>query len=85
MAILPFGRKRNPVPAPDWDKEMEVMNGVGQWLSELPSDEAKFRVLTMWMWRLKSDDAPKKITAWIEATADSCVEQLGTRHKVDGQ
>lgn len=76
--IFGGGPKPDAQPAPDWDLETEVMRCVGEWLAQLPTEEAKFRVLTYWMWRLKSGDTPQ-ISKWVDDVAEQSAVTLAKR------
>lgn len=79
MAILLRWPRKDKEAAPDWDKETEALNAVGQWLSTLPTQEQKLRCLAYWMWRLKSNDDPARIRDWVDATAETSAEIVGGR------
>lgn len=66
-------------PAKGWDKESEALRCVGEWLSTVDSDEAKLRILTYWMWRLKSGDSPK-VTDWVESIAEQSTMMVSKKH-----
>lgn len=75
--IFGGGPRLEQEPAPGWDQETEAIAAVGQWLSTIPTKEQKFRLLSYWMWRLKSDDDPKKIEDWVESVAENSAEIIG--------
>ena len=66
-------------PAPDWDSETEAMKCVGEWLATVKSDEGKLRILTYWMWRLKSEDSPR-VTEWVDSIAEQSAVMVSRRH-----
>jgi hypothetical protein len=72
------GPRAERIPAEKWDNEADVLKSVGEWLAMLPDDQAKFRVLTYWMWRLKSGDSPK-ITEWVEDFAEQSAADIAER------
>lgn len=76
--FLGGGPRPDREPAPNWDKETEVMRCVGEWLAQLDNDEARFRVLTYWMWRLKSGETPN-ISAWVDTVAEQSAVELSRR------
>jgi hypothetical protein len=76
--FLGGGPRPDREPAPNWDKETEAMRCVGEWLAQLDNDEARFRVLTYWMWRLKSGEAPN-ISAWVDTVAEQSAVELSRR------
>lgn len=71
-------------PSPDWDKETTAMCRIGEWLAGLDGDEAKLRVLTYWMWRLKSNAAPERIEEWVDSIAEQSAIQVAKRHGFGG-
>ena len=75
-----------PEPAENWDAEAKVLQRIGEWLAMLETDEEKFRVLTYWIWRLRSHDAPE-ISKWadmLENTAEACTTDIGERIGLSG-
>lgn len=78
--LLPWPRKvkrDNLEPAPQWDHETEVLGQIGGWLGQL-SEEAQLRVLTYWMWRLKSKDNPH-VENWVESIAEQSAVAVSQR------
>lgn len=76
--FLGGGPRTEKIPADKWDNEMEVLRSVGEWLAELPDDQARFRALTYWMWRLKSGDSPK-VNEWVEDFAEQSAADVAER------
>jgi hypothetical protein len=66
-------------PAPGWDTELQAMQGIGEWLATIPSDEGKYRALAYFMWRLKSGDTPN-ITQWVDSIAEQSAVKLAQEH-----
>jgi DNA-binding transcriptional LysR family regulator len=52
------------------------MKAIGEWLAQIPDKEARFRVLTYWMWREKSGHDPR-VEEWTDAIAEECTERVG--------
>ena len=80
MSILPWPRKAKREemrPHPDWDFETEAMREIGAWLGQL-SEEAQLRILTYWMWRLKSKDRPN-VEHWVESIAEQSAVEVSRR------
>lgn len=73
------GPRPDKQPADDWDKELEAMRSVGEWLATLDDPEARFRVLTYWLWRERSDAAPR-IQQWVDAVANQSAGDLSAKH-----
>ncbi len=68
-AERPIGRR---------DKEIEAMEGIDEWLSQLSSDESKLRVLAYFMWRLKSGDG-SNMALWVESVAEQSAVEVSRR------
>jgi hypothetical protein len=81
--FLGGGPRPEKEPAPGWDTELQAMQGIGEWLATIPSDEGKYRALSYFMWRLKSGDRPN-IEAWIDTVADASAVQLAKKHGLEG-
>ena len=64
---------------PGCDPQSEAINFIGQWLSTLPTQDQQFRVLTYWIWRLKSGDDPKKIYNWVTSFAEQSTVEIAGR------
>lgn len=85
MALVRFpkfmggGPRVDREPAPDWDKEAEAIRCVGEWLAGLDTQEQRLRVLTYWMWRLKSKDDPK-VEVWQDSIAEQSTMIVSKRH-----
>ena len=77
------GPRPDAQPASDWDQEAEALRCVGEWLAQLPNEEAKFRVLTYWMWRLRSGDTPS-IQKWVDDVAEQSAVTLAKRTGFEG-
>lgn len=77
--IFGGGPRPEREPAPNWDNETEAMRCIGEWLATLPDDEAKLRILTYWMWRLKSGHAPK-VSEWVDSIAEQSAVAVSRRH-----
>ncbi len=76
--FLGGGPRTEKIPADDWDTELLALRSIGEWLATLPTDEARFRALTFWMWRLKSGDSPR-ITDWVDDFAEQSAAQIAER------
>ena len=76
------GRRAPQVPL--HDPEVDAMGGIGQWLAGLPDDDARFRCLAYWMWRLKSGKSPQ-IAAWVDEIAEECAIDLGGKSGFTGR
>jgi hypothetical protein len=74
---------RRPQVAPDkqlaMSVEMQAMAGMEEWLATVESEEGKLRVLSYFMWRLKSGDSPK-ITDWVESIAEQSTMMVSKKH-----
>lgn len=82
--FLGGGPRPEREPAPNWDKETEAMRCVGEWLAYCDDDESRFRVLTHWMWRLKSGKSPN-IEAWVDTVAEQSAVELSRRAGFEGE
>ena len=58
--------------------EVQIIEGVGNWLAHADSLEEQFRALAYWMWRLKSGHDPR-MDAMVENIAEECAEQIGEK------
>lgn len=84
MAVIAMPRfLRRPQIEPDKQiapsSEMQAMAGIEEWLATVETEEGKLRVLSYFMWRLKSGDSPK-ITDWVESIAEQSTMMVSKKH-----
>lgn len=84
MAVIQMPKfLRRPQIAPDkqlsMSTEIQAMAGMEEWLATVESEEGKLRVLSYFMWRLKSGDSPK-ITEWVESIAEQSTMMVSKKH-----
>lgn len=77
--IFGGGPRPEREPAKGWDPETEALKCVGEWLATVPTTEQKLRILSYWMWRLKSQDDPK-VEVWVESVAEQSTMMVSKRH-----
>lgn len=58
---------------------MQAMQGMEEWLATVPTEEGKLRVLSYFMWRLKSGDSPR-VTEWVESIAEQSTMIVSKKH-----
>jgi len=80
MAVIRLFSRAKARPADDRPayEETEIIHRIGEWLSHLETEEEQFRVLTYWLWRIKSKDNPK-FGDWQENVAEQSAEMIGGR------
>jgi len=66
---------RSLAPSP----EIMAMSAIEEWLASVPTEEGKLRVLSYFMWRLKSGDSPK-ITEWVASIAEQSTMMVSKKH-----
>ncbi len=77
--FLRSGVRPDRIPADGWDTELQAMQGIGEWLATIESDEGKYRALAYFMWRLKSGDRPN-IEQWVDSVAEQSAVTLAQKH-----
>ena len=74
---------RRPQLEPDkqlaMSAEIQAMSAIEEWLASVPTEEGKLRVLSYFMWRLKSGDSPR-ITEWVESIAEQSTMIVSKKH-----
>lgn len=83
MAVIFPRFMRRPQVAPDKQlapsSEMQAMAAIEEWISTIETEEGKLRVLSYFMWRLKSGESPK-ITEWVESIAEQSTMMVSKKH-----
>jgi hypothetical protein len=83
MAVIFPRFMRRPQIQPDKQlapsAELQAMMAIEEWLATVESEEAKLRLLSYFMWRLKSGDSPK-ITDWVESIAEQSTMIVSKKH-----
>ena len=62
-----FMRQTAKAPDDNWDKELEAIRGIGEWLAEL-DEKGQARALSYWWWRIREGKSPV-IDEWVNAVA----------------